>query len=68
MLKYYEYLLRIRSLLKDNCGISVLANLELFPVDLDPSLREYYEKIAARIGAASAHGGRRQPARPVLHP
>lgn len=49
MLKYYEYLYRIRSLLHDNCGIGVLANLEAFPVDLDPSLREYHEKIAARI-------------------
>ena len=49
MLKYYEYLLRIRSLLQDNCGLAVLANLESFPVDLDPSLREYHEKIAARI-------------------
>lgn len=49
MLKYYEYLLRVRSLLKDNGGISVLRNLEAFPVDLDPSLREYHEKIAARI-------------------
>nr|VFK50458.1 MAG: UvrD-like helicase C-terminal domain-containing protein [Candidatus Kentron sp. TUN]VFK51697.1 MAG: UvrD-like helicase C-terminal domain-containing protein [Candidatus Kentron sp. TUN] len=51
MLKYYEYLYRIRSLLQDNCGVAVLANLEAFPVDLDPSLREYHEKIAARIEA-----------------
>jgi hypothetical protein len=51
MLKYYEYLLRIRSLLRDSYGIAVLANLEAFPVDLDPSLREYHEKIAARIEA-----------------
>lgn len=51
MLKYYEYLYRIRSLLQDNCGVRVLANLEAFPVDLDPSLREYHEKIAARIEA-----------------
>lgn len=51
MLKYYEYLHRIRSLLRDNCGIAVLANLEAFPVDLDTSLREYHEKIAARIEA-----------------
>ena len=49
MLKYYEYLHRIRSLLKDSCGIVALANLEKFPVDLDPSLPEYHEKIAARI-------------------
>jgi len=51
MLKYYEYLHRIRSLLHECCGIEVLANLEEFPVDLDPSLREYHEKIAARIEA-----------------
>jgi energy-coupling factor transporter ATP-binding protein EcfA2 len=52
MLKYYEYLHRIRSLLQDNCGISALRNLEAFPVDLDPSLREYHEKISARIETA----------------
>jgi hypothetical protein len=56
MLKYYEYLLRIRTLLKDSCGTSVLANLESFPVDLDPSLREYHEKIAARIEQARLAG------------
>ncbi|MGL4174268.1 MAG: ATP-dependent DNA helicase [Actinomycetota bacterium] len=49
MLKYYEHLLRVRTLLQDNYGISVLANLESFPIDLDPSLQEYHERIAARI-------------------
>lgn len=49
MLKYYEYLYRIRSLLQANCDMAVLGNLEDFPVDLDPSLREYHEKIATRI-------------------
>jgi hypothetical protein len=52
MLKYYEYLHRIRSLLQDSCGLAVLANLEDFPLDLDPSLREYHEKIAAKIDMA----------------
>lgn len=51
MLKYYEYLHRIRSLLQDNCGVAVLANLESFPIDLDPSLHEYHEKISTRIVA-----------------
>ncbi len=55
MLKYYEYLLRIRSLLQDSCGLAVLTNLESFPVDLDPSLREYHEKIAARIEAVRSN-------------
>jgi len=49
MLKYYEYLYRTRSLLKDSYNLPILANLEKFPVDLDPSLREYHEKIAERI-------------------
>jgi hypothetical protein len=51
MLKYYEYLYRTRSLLKINYGVEILTNLEGFPLDLDPSLREYHEKIAARIEA-----------------
>lgn len=49
MLKYYEYLHRIRTVLHDRCNIDVLANLESFPMDLDPSLREYHEKISERI-------------------
>lgn len=49
MLKYYEYLFRLRSLLQDNYQVGILANLEAFPVDLDPSLREYREKIAEKI-------------------
>ncbi|WP_407713354.1 ATP-dependent RecD-like DNA helicase [Comamonas testosteroni] len=52
MLKYYEYLYRIRSVLKENYGIEVLNNLEKFPVDLDPSLLEYHEKIAEKIELA----------------
>jgi hypothetical protein len=62
MLKYYEYLHRIRNLLQENCGVAVLANLETFPIDLDPSLREYHEKIATRIEAVRSippdHGDR----------
>lgn len=61
MLKYYEYLHRIRSLLRDTCGVGVLANLEAFPVDLDPSLREYHEKIAARIAAVRSIRPDRSP-------
>lgn len=52
MLKYYEYLLRARSLVRSEFGIAILANIEKFPTDLDPSLREYYEKIAERVEAA----------------
>lgn len=52
MLKYYVYLLQIRTLLRDECSLKVLTNLEDFPVDLDPSLHEYHQKIAERIDAA----------------
>lgn len=51
MLKYYEYMLRTRDLALSQFGIAILGNLEAFPVDLDPSLREYHEKIAERIEA-----------------
>ncbi|ADG73353.1 helicase, putative [Cellulomonas flavigena DSM 20109] len=49
MLKYYEYLIRTRDLSSKQLGVPILANLEDFPVDLDPSLREYHTKIAERI-------------------
>lgn len=49
MLKYYEYLLRIKNLLIENYKFEILSNLDTFPIDLDPSLREYHEKIALRI-------------------
>lgn len=52
MLKYYEYLHRVRDLLSSRFGLDALRNLEDFPVDLDPALREYHQKIAARIEAA----------------
>lgn len=52
MLKYYEYMLRLRRTVYESCGgLLVLANLESFPLDLDPSLTEYHAQIAARIDA-----------------
>jgi len=49
MLRYYEYMLRLRKLLKEQTGDTVLHNLEAFPLDQDPALAEYHEKIAAAI-------------------
>lgn len=54
MLKYYEHLLRVRDLLHANGYPGLLANLEDFPTDLDPQLREYHERIAERITAQRA--------------
>ena len=53
MLKYYEYLLRTRQIAKDHLDIDILRNLEDFPLDLDPLLREYHDKIADKIDAAA---------------
>jgi len=52
MLKYYGYFLRIRDLARDEFGLTILENLEDFPIDQDKSLREYQQKIAERIDAA----------------
>jgi len=53
MLKYYEYLHRLRAHLAKTFTLDVLSNLEDFPVDLDPALREYHQKIAERVEVAS---------------
>lgn len=49
MLKYYEYLLRIKEYIKNEFKYDVLQNIEDFPIDQDESLREYYQKIASVI-------------------
>ena len=49
MLKYYEYLLRIRNFLHNEYSLEVLDNLELFPLETDDNLKEYYKKIAEKV-------------------
>ena len=53
MLKYYEYLLKIKIFLKDTYNMVVLDNIDQFPLNLDTNLTEYYQKIAARIASPS---------------
>jgi len=54
MLKYYEYLLKVKNLLHDKFGLNVLSNLEKFPISTDSNLQEYYDKIADKINQYSA--------------
>ena len=54
MLKYYEYLLKIKTFLKDTYDLNVLNNIDDFPLNLDDRLMEYYEKIAERISFPSS--------------
>lgn len=53
MLKYYVYLLKIKSLLHDRFSLDVLGNLDKFPLHTDVALQEYYNKIAEKIDTFS---------------
>ena len=48
MLKYYEYLLRIKKLMKTE-DIDILENIEDFPLNIDRTLQEYYSKIVEKL-------------------
>lgn len=58
MLKYYEYLLKIKSFLKSIYNLDVLKNIDEFPITTDSNLKEYYEKIAAKINQPLLNGTR----------
>ncbi len=58
MLKYYGYLLKIKSFLRDNYNFNVLENIDKFPVNTDPALQEYYEKIAVKINQSAITRGK----------
>jgi len=49
MLKYYEYLLKIKSFLKEKYDLEVFLNINEFPINLDKTTQEYYEKIAQKL-------------------
>ncbi|MAQ59228.1 helicase, partial [bacterium] len=54
MLKYYEHLLKLKKYLKSNYGIEVLNNIHKFPLNTDPALQDYYEKIVEQINNPQA--------------
>lgn len=58
MLKYYEYLLKIKIFLKDTYNMVVLENIDQFPLNLDTNLTEYYQKIAVRIASPSRYAAK----------
>lgn len=53
MLKYYEYLLKIRLFLLKEYDLEVFMNINEFPINLDKTTQEYYEKIAEKINMLS---------------
>lgn len=52
MLKYYEYLLRIKNYLFEQYSMVVLENLSNFPIEIDENYEEYYGKIAEKVDCA----------------
>ncbi|MEX2597332.1 MAG: ATP-dependent RecD-like DNA helicase [Salibacteraceae bacterium] len=54
MLKYYEYLVKLKSFLYQNYNLDILQNLDKFPVNTDPGLRQYHERIAETLERHSA--------------
>lgn len=44
-LKYIPQLIRLKTFLQKQYGISVLENIDKYPLDLDTSLVSFYEKI-----------------------
>jgi len=56
MLKYYEYLLKIKTFLKDVYNLDVLENIDEFPINTDTMHQEYYEKIATKIAQSKTVG------------
>lgn len=55
MLKYYEYLLKIKLYLKRAFNLDVLENISDFPLNTDTELLDYYKKISERIDTPSSH-------------
>ena len=53
MLKYYEYLLKIKHFLKNKYYLEVLENINQFPLNKDTELLDYYTKITEKIETPS---------------
>lgn len=49
LLKYYEYLLQVKDLVYRRYQMQILLNIDKFPIDLDDTLQQYYEKIVEKL-------------------
>ncbi len=49
MLKYYQYILNIKLFLKREYNLDIFLNINEFPIKLDKTTQEYYEKISEKI-------------------
>lgn len=53
MLKYYEYILKIKEFLERSYNLRILSCIHKFPIKLDSNLKKYYENIAEKINHSS---------------
>ena len=49
MIKYYDYLLKIKKFLVEKYNLSILENIEDFPINTDKDMVEFYQKISEKI-------------------
>lgn len=49
MLKYFEYILKIKLYLAEHHNLLILQNINDFPLDTDNDINEYHQKIAEKI-------------------
>lgn len=54
MLKYYDFLWQIRKSLHEKYGMSVLCNLEKFPLHIDQIDQQYYEQAAKAVESVAS--------------
>lgn len=53
MLKYYEFMLRMKKFLFTEYNMIIFNNIQKFPIDLDKKMSEYYSKISNKINQYS---------------
>lgn len=49
MLKYFEYLLKLKNFYKENFNMEILNNIDKFPLNTDNTYYEYYGEISNKI-------------------
>lgn len=49
MLKYYQYMVQLKKVMKERYDIEILKNLDLFILDTDEKTQDYYNKVAEQI-------------------
>lgn len=49
MLKYYPYFVMTKNFVKQQYGLTILSNLDNFPVNIDTTIEQFHKKIAEKI-------------------